>query len=100
LVTQGILRPGFSTKLPTFPFNVLIDRPEDWKGEGPFRKMTTINWVSILTGNDLTNQSRHPCLVTFPPSVVRTGESELVGLDHLTKAVGREKKSTRLLPFI
>jgi hypothetical protein len=63
--------------------------------------MTTINWVSsllvsVLTGNDLTNESRCPCLMTFPPSVVRTGESELVGLDHLTNAVRREKKPKML----
>jgi hypothetical protein len=66
------LRPGLSTKLPTFPFNVLIDKPEDWKGADPSRKMTTINWVSsllvsVLTGNDLIHESRHPCLVNFAP---------------------------------
>jgi hypothetical protein len=71
LVTYGILRPGLSTKLPTFPFNVLIDKPEDWKGADPSRKMTTIKWVSsllvsVLTGNDLTSKSRRPFLVTFP----------------------------------
>jgi hypothetical protein len=37
--------PGLSTKLPTFPFNVLIEKPEDWTGADPSRKMTTINWV-------------------------------------------------------
>jgi hypothetical protein len=100
LVTQGILRPGLSTKLLTFPFNVLIDKPEAWKGTGPFRKTTTTNWVSsllvsVLTGNDLTNESRHPCLMTSPPSLVRTRESELVGLDHLTNAVRRGKKKTK-----
>jgi hypothetical protein len=90
-------RPGLSTKLPTFAFNVLIDKPEDWKGADPSRKMTTINWVSfllvsILTENDLTDEFRHSCLVTSPPSMVRTRESKLVGLDHLTNTVRREKK--------
>jgi hypothetical protein len=82
-------------------------RPEDWKGQVPSRKTTTkINWVSsllvsTLTGNDLTNEARHPHLVTFPlPSMVRTGESDLVRLDHLTDAVRREKnKKARILPF-
>jgi hypothetical protein len=51
---------------------MLIDKPEDWKGADPSRKMTTINWVSslfvsVLTGNDLTNESRCPYLVTLPP---------------------------------
>jgi hypothetical protein len=76
-------------------------RPEDWKGQVPSRKATTmINWVSsllvsILTRNDLTNKARHPCLMTFPlPSMVRTGESDLVGLDHLTNAVRRGKNKT------
>jgi hypothetical protein len=106
LVTQDILRPGLSTNL---PFNISIDRlvettwvlrPEDWKGQVPPRKTTT-NWVSslfvsILTGNDLTKETRCPCLVTFPPpSVVRTWESELVRLDHLTDAVRREKKKPK-----
>jgi hypothetical protein len=79
LVTQGILRPGLSTKLPVFPFNVSVDRPEDWKGQVPFRETTTtINWVSsllvsVLIGNDFTNEARCPCLMTFPaPSMVRT----------------------------
>jgi hypothetical protein len=67
--------------------------------------MTTINWVisllvSFLTGNDLT-ESRHPFLVIFPQSVVRTRVSELIGLDHLTNTVRREKKKkARILPFI
>jgi hypothetical protein len=116
LVIKGILRLGLSTKFPTFPFNVSIDRPVEttWvlgqktgRGQVPFTKTTTtINWVSsflvsILTGNDFTNKSRHPCLVTFsPPSMVRTGESDLVRLDHLTNTVRREKrKKARILPF-
>jgi hypothetical protein len=41
--------------------------------------------------------------MTFPlTSVVRTGESDLVGLDHLTDAVRREKEknqNARILPF-
>jgi hypothetical protein len=71
LVTQGILRPGLSTKLPTFPFNISIDRPEDWKGQVPSRKTTTtINWVSsllvsILTRNDLTNEAKYPFLLDW-----------------------------------
>jgi hypothetical protein len=99
--TEAYLSPT----LPTFPFNVLIDKPEDWKGQVPSRKTTTRNWVSsflvsILTGNDLTNEARRPCLMTSPQSVVRTGESDLVRLDHLTDAVRREKKqNTRILPF-
>jgi hypothetical protein len=108
LVTQGILRPSLSTNLPTFPFNVLTDRPvettwvlrpEDWKGQVPSRKTTTINWVSsllvsILTGNDLTKKTRHAFFVTFPlPPIVRTRENELVRLDHLTDELRREKKT-------
>jgi hypothetical protein len=61
-----------------------ILRPEDWKGQVPSRKTTTTNWVnsllvSILTGNYLINEARHPCQVIE--------ESELVGLGHLTDAV-------------
>jgi hypothetical protein len=97
---QDTLRPGLSTKLPTFLFNVSIDRPEDWKGACLSRKMTAVNWVSsllvnILTRNDFTYESRHPCLVTFPlPSMVRTAKSDLVGLDHLTNSEKRKKKKT------
>jgi hypothetical protein len=112
LVIKGILRLGLSTKFPTFPFNVSIDRPvettwvlrpEDWKGQVPSRKTrTTINWVSsllvsILTGNDLTNKTKCPCLVTFsPPSVARTGESELVRIRLPDQC---NEKNSRILPF-
>jgi hypothetical protein len=51
--------------------NISIDRPEDWKEQVPSRKTTTTNWVSsllvsVLTGKDLTNETRRPCLMTFP----------------------------------
>jgi hypothetical protein len=78
-----------------------ILRLEDWKGQVPSRKTTkTTNWVSslfvsILTGNDLTNETRHPCLVTFPTSVTRMEESGLVWLGHLIDTVRREKKTKR-----
>jgi hypothetical protein len=75
--------------------------PENWKGQVPSRKPTT-NWVSsllvrVLAGND---ETRRPSLMTFPPpSVVRTRKSDLVGLDHLTDTVRREKTNARILPF-
>jgi hypothetical protein len=63
-------RPQYKVSIMFLMF--LIDKPEDWKGTDPSRKMTTINWVSsllvsVLTGNDLTNESRHPCLMTSSP---------------------------------
>jgi hypothetical protein len=91
------------------PSDVSVDRPvetawilrlEDWKGRVPSRKTTTttMNWVtslfvSILTGNDLTKETRHPCLVTFPTSITRMEESGLVRLGHLTDAVRRKKQN-------
>jgi hypothetical protein len=56
LVTQGILRPGLNTKKDEgffleIPFNILVDRPaestwvlrlEDWRGQVPSRRTTTI----------------------------------------------------------
>jgi hypothetical protein len=65
LVTQGLLRPGLSPKLPMFPLNISIDRPEetawvsrteDWRGQVLSRTKQTesvLSLVSVLTGNDL-----------------------------------------------